>query len=211
MELELVPIDGEKVLTKEEKEWHEKRIRPISPDLLRQFEGDAEDLIKKFLVKFIILTLQYHTDMEDHEGCSEKQQDFYEQESQRLNKERLAMFENASPLLKEFINILNLFPMESWEEFENLIKNLKSKDLHMHRNLSHNSGISAALDNPFLMQVEDDSEEKHMELEMQSRKSTPAEIEKLVMHYSLREIVDEIIIVRKVGSGNFWKESFYDL
>ena len=211
VELELEPIDGVRVISKEEKEWHAMRMRPISPQVLRQFENDAEDSIKKFLIKLIILTQQFHADMEEHEDCSEEQQEFYKKESRKLNRDRLALFQNVPPLLKEFIKVLNLFPMESWQEFEGLIKNLQVKNMHTYRDLSHATGISAALDNSYLMQVEEDVEEEHMELVMKSRKITHSEIEALIMHYSPGEIVEQLIGVRKVSSGNFWENDFYDL
>lgn len=211
MKLELEPIDGERVISKEEKEWHEKRMRPISPEVLRQFDNDAENSIKIFLIKLIILTQQFHNDVIAHDDCSEEQREFYEKHSRKINSDRLALFKNASPPLKEFIKILNLFPMEGWQEFESLTKNLQVKNLHTYRDLSHATGISAALDNSYLMQIEEDVEEEHMELAMKTEKITPGEIEDLIMHYSLGEIVEQLISARKVGSGNFWESDFYDL
>jgi hypothetical protein len=211
VKLELKPIDGERVISKEEKEWREMRMRPISPEVLRQFKNDAEKSIKYFLTKFIILTQQFHIDMKAHEDCSEEQLAFYEKESRKINSDRQALFKNASPPLKEFIKILNLFPMEGWQEFESLTKSLQVKNMHTYRDLSHATGISAALDNSYLMQVEEDVEEEHMELAMKSKRITPGEIEVLIMHYSLGEIVEQLISARKVSSGNFWENDFYDL
>ena len=211
MKLELEPIDGERVMSKEEKEWHEMRMRPISPEVMRQFDNDAGNSIKVFLIQLIMLTQHFHSDMEVHDNCSEEQQEFYKEESRKLNSDRMALFQNVSPPLKVFIKILNLCPMENWQEFESLMKNLQDKDLHAYRELCHATGISAALDNPFLMQVDEDIEEEHMELAMKSKKITPLEIEALIMHYSLGEIVEELINVRKVGSGSFWEADFYDL
>lgn len=198
-------------MSKEEKEWHEMRMRPISPEIMRQFDNDAENSTKVFLIQLIMLTQQFHSDMEDHDNCSEEQQEFYKKESKKLNKDRLALFQNVSPPLKEFIKILNLYPMENWQEFEGLIKNLQNKDLQAYHDLCHTAGISAALDNPFLMQVEEDTEEEHMELAMKSKKITPIEIEAIIRHYPLGEIVEQLINVRKVYSGSFWEADFYDL
>jgi hypothetical protein len=49
-----------------------------------------------------------------------------------------------------------------------------------------------------------------MELEMKGR-ITPKEIEKLINHYTLDELVKHLIDARRIMSGDFWDEGFYDL
>ena len=64
MKLELEPIEGEKILTEEEKERLKRRTRPIPPDALDQFSDDEKNKIKSFLIKLIVLTEHVDHDMQ---------------------------------------------------------------------------------------------------------------------------------------------------
>ncbi len=205
MKLELEPIEGEKVLTEEEKERLKRRTRPIPPDALTQFSDDDKDRIKSFLIKLIILTEHV-----DHDMQHEDQFDDFEDHILSLNQARQAIFENPSPSLKTFIDLLELCPSEAWKEFEALIAFLREEDLRHYLEAAQKSGISAAADNPFLMQEEDNIDAEHKALEMKVR-ITPKEIEELVNHYTLEELVKHLIDARRVLSGDFWDEGFYDL
>ena len=146
----------------------------------------------------------------DHDMQHEDQFDDFEAHMLSLNHTRQAIFENPSPSLKQFINLLELCPSEAWKEFEALIGFLREEELRHFREATQKSGIEAAADNPFLMQEEDNIEAEHMELEMKAR-ITPKEIEKLINHYTLDELVKHLIDARRIMSGDFWDEGFYDL
>ena len=47
-------------------------------------------------------------------------------------------------------------------------------------------------------------------IEMKAR-ITPKEVEELINHYTLEELVKHLIDARRVISGDFWDEGFYDL
>ncbi len=195
MKLELEPIEGEKVLTEEEKERLKRRTRPIPPDALTQFSDDDKDRIKSFLIKLIILTEHV-----DHDMQHEDQFDDFEDHILSLNQARQAIFENPSPSLKTFIDLLELCPSEAWKEFEALIAFLREEDLRHYLEAAQKSGISAAADNPFLMQEEDNIDAEHKALEMKVR-ITPKEIEELVNHYTLEELVKHLIDTRRTRPG----------
>lgn len=205
MKLELVPIEGEKILSEEEKERLKRRTRPVPPEALQRLNLLEQAQCKDFLVNLIILTEQYHHDMEQHD-----QPEGHETHMLELNAKRVALFANPTPVLQGFIELLELYAMEAWQEFEILIKSLREEDLHRHRDTRLSTGIRAAEKNPFLMQTDRDVEEEHMELEMKTR-ITPAEIRALLLHYSLEEIVRHLIDARKVASGEFWNDGYYDL
>lgn len=205
MKLELEPIEGEKILTEEEKERLKRRTRPIPPDALAQFSDDEKNQIKHFLVKLIVLSEHV-----DHDMQHEDQFDDFDAHMLSLNQARQAIFENPSPSLKSFIDLLELCPSEAWKEFEALIAFLREEDLRHFREDTQKSGIEAAADNPFLMQEEDNIATEHMELEMKAR-ITPKEIEGLINHYTLDELVKHLIDARRIMSGDFWDEGFYDL
>lgn len=210
MELELEPIDGKKSLTKEERERLKRRSRTIPPEALHQFSHDEQDEIKKFLVRLIVLCEECHHYIEKHDTSTEDQQQYYKNQITNLNKDRTALFQNPSPFLDNFIKLLDLCPMEPWQEFEALIRTLQAEELHHYRDTKLSSGIKAASDNPFLIQAEDDLDEQHIELEMKSR-ITPKEIETLITHYSLEDLVKYLINTRRVYTGEFWNEDYYDL
>ena len=205
MKLELEPIEGEKVLTEEEKERLKRRSRPLPPDALAQFSEQDKNQIKIFLTKLIILSEHV-----DHDMQHEEQFDDFDAHMQSLNQARQALFQNPTPSLKTFIDLLELCPSEAWKEFEALIKFLREEELRHFRETEQKSGIKAAADNPFLMQEEDNIEAEHKELEMKGR-ITPKEIEDLIDHYTLEEVVKHLIDARRVLSGDFWDEGFYDL
>ena len=205
MKLELAPIEGEKVLTEEEKERLKRRSRPLPPDALAQFSDQDKNLIKIFLIKLIILSEHV-----DHDMQHEEQFDDFDAHMLSLNQARQGLFQNPTPSLKKFIALLELCPSEAWKEFEALIKFLREEELRHFHEAEQKSGIEAAADNPFLMQKEDNIEAEHKELEMKGR-ITPKEIEELINHYSLEELVKHLIDARRVLSGDFWDEGFYDL
>jgi hypothetical protein len=205
MKLELEPIEGEKILTEEEKERLKRRTRPLPPDALAQFSDDEKNTIKNFLIKLIV-----QTEHVDHDMQHEDQFDDFDAHILSLNQVRQALFENPSPSLKKFIDLLEICPSEAWKEFEALIGFLREEELRHFREAAQKSGIEAAADNPFLMQEEDNIEAEHMELEMKGR-ITPKEIEKLINHYTLDELVKHLIDARRIMSGDFWDEGFYDL
>lgn len=205
MKLELEPIEGEKILTEEEKERLKRRTRPIPPDALTQFSDEDKTGIKNFLIKLIILTEHV-----DHDMQHEEQFDDFEEHMLSLNKVRQALFENPAPSLKSFIDLLELCPSEAWKEFEALIAFLREEDLRHFHEAAQKTGIEAAADNPFLMQEEDNIEAEHKALEMKAR-ITPKEIEELLNNYTVEELVKHLIDARRVISGDFWDEGFYDL
>jgi hypothetical protein len=205
VKLELEPIEGEKVLTEEEKERLKRRTRPIPPDALSGFSDTEKQEIKNFLIKLIVLTEHV-----DHDIQHEDQFEDYEQHMLSLNQARQAIFQNPSPSLAKFIALLEICPSEAWKEFEALIAFLREENLRHYHEAAQKTGINAAADNPFLMQEEDNIEAEHFELEMKGR-ITPKEIQELITHYSLEDLVKHLIDARRVISGDFWDEGFYDL
>ena len=205
MDLELVPIEGREEVSQEEKNKKKKRSARIKPELLEQFSSSDEVEIKIFLAKMIILIDEFHHEMEEEE--------FSEGQRERLaiiNEKRFVLFEDQSESLSRFIKLLALAPIESSEEIDIFVKEMRRAELQGHFKTTMESGISAATDNPFLMQLDDDIADKHKDLEMQTR-ATPGEIEALVRRFSLEEIIDYLITARKMTTGEFWTDDYYDL
>ena len=205
MKLELEPIEGEKVLTEEEKERLKRRTRPIPPDALNPFTAAEQQQIKNFLIKLIVLTEHV-----DHDRQHEDQFQDHEQHMLSLNQARQTMFQNPSPALARFIGLLELCPSEAWKEFETFLTFLREEELRHYHQALQKTGINAATNNPFLMQEEDNIEAEHKALEMKGR-ITPKEVQELIGHYSLEELVKHLIDARRVLSGDFWEGGFYDL
>lgn len=205
MKLELEPIEGEKVLTEEEKERLKRRTRLIPPEALSCFSNIEKQEIKNFLIKLIVLTEHF-----DHDMKHEEQFEDHEQHIWSLNQARQAIFQNPSPSLANFIALLELCPSEAWKEFDVLIAFLREDDLLRYHEEAQQTGIDAATNNSFLMQEEDSIKAEHIALEMKGR-ITPKEIRELITRYSLEELVKHLIDARRVVSGEFWDEGFYDL
>ena len=60
------------------------------------------------------------------------------------------------------------------------------------------------------MQAENNIEAEHKELEMKAR-ITPKELEILINQYTLEDLVKNLIDARRILSGDFWDDGFYDL
>jgi hypothetical protein len=215
MKLELVPIEGKKVLTEEEKERLKQRSRPIPPAVICRFSETEQAEIILFLTRLVVFTEQFHHNMEQHDlhqhdDSFEDQLVRYEEHMERLNADRNLLFQNPAPAIAKFIQLLDLCPMESWQEFEALIKSLQVEELHRYRDARLKIGIQAAMDNPFLMQAEEPVEEERIEQKMKCR-ITPAEIEELFRRFSLVDIVRYMIDSRRLSTGEFWDDGYYDL
>lgn len=205
MDLELVPIDGKTDLTAEEKKQRKKRSKRIQPELLEQFTSKDEVEIKQFLVNLTILLDEYH-----HEMAQDQFLEGHQERLEKLNERRFALFQDLSDPLCRFVKLLDLAPVESSEEVEILVKELRNDELREHYKIQLETGIELATDNPFLMQMDQDLEVEHKDLEIKTR-ATPSEIEALIIHFPLEVIVNTLINARKMTTGEFWQDLHYDL
>lgn len=205
MKLELVPIEGVRILTAEEKERLRSRARPIPPVAIEAFTDDGVQEIKHFLVRFIIVSEQIH-----HDKGREDRPEYYERPIKALEAKRHAMFQDLSPGLARFIELLDLCPMEPWREIKALLEHLRQENFWDNYGVKHDTGIEEALDNPFLLQKDDHIEEDNMELQLQ-RRITPDEIYALISRFPLQDLVKQIIKSRKCVIGGFWDDEHFDL
>lgn len=211
MHLQLVPIDGEKSLTDEEKQRKKRRSSPISPELINYFDLDQQKEIKIFISKLIITSEQIHHNIEQIENSQDvERQNQLKHELEKLNNRRIALFDNIPFFLRYFIKLLDLCPSEPWKELEQFLKNIRDEDTANYRQASQSMGIEAAMENSYLLQIEDDPEEKNIDTQMQCR-ITPGEIENLILHHSLESLVIHLVNARRVSSGEFWDKGFYNL
>jgi hypothetical protein len=205
VDLELEPIEGERVISEEEQERRRYRTRSITPEELARFNTVEQAACRDFLVRLIVLTEQFQHDLDQHdpsEACQEH--------IRCLNEKRRALFIDPPGWRKDFIALLELYPMEPWAEFSILIQRLQSEDRKQHYAVISETGIEAAFDNPFLMQQEDASDDSRSALAGQAR-ITPAEIEALLSRYPLCKLVNHLTSARRVSTGGFWEEEYYDL
>ncbi|HEY5601851.1 MAG TPA: hypothetical protein VIM41_01960 [Gammaproteobacteria bacterium] len=210
MILELVPIEGERILTEEEKQWQKFRARSIPPEALRRFHPEQQKEIKIFLVKLVALSEQCHHAMEQLEKADDQHRERYVDELERLNQRRIHLFTNLPAYLKAFNELLALCATEPWKELAEFLKNIRGENTGRFRDTKLNTGIAAAMDNPFLLQLEDDIEDHRMEMQTNCR-ITPREIELLILLLPLETLVRHLINARRVSSGQFWDKGFYDL
>jgi hypothetical protein len=207
MELKLVPIEGEKVISEEEKERIKRRARPISPEAIHRFSDAEQKEIKLFLAPLIVFTEQFHHDLEQKEEHKDNL-DKYEEHITKLQVDRKALFENPLPSVAKFIELLELYPMEPWHEYELMIAGIRGDDLKHY----YDTKLKATVDQ-FHIQVEGDTEkeqEKQLTRELKCR-ITPKEIRDLVLFHPLEDLVKHLIESRQLISGEFWNVGLYDL
>lgn len=211
MRLQLVPIDGEKRQDEDEKLRQKRRTRPIPPETINYFTSDQQLEIKYFLARLVVSAEQLHHLMEQRkQPVDDEQKDYLELLLSNLNERRNMLFENPPYFLRYFIKLLDLCPSEPWRELEEFLKNIRDEDMAHYRQTGQSMGIEAALDNTFLLQIEDDRDEEYIDTKLKCR-ITPGEIEELILYHPLESLVNHLINARRISSGEFWDKGFYDL
>ena len=210
MELKLVPIEGDeggKVLSEEEKERLKRRARPIPPEVIRGFSDAEQKEMKFFLASLIVLTEQFHYDLAQIEEHKDNQA-YYEEHIAKLQVDRKALFENPSPPVARFIELLELYPMEPWHEYELMIAGIRGDDLNHY----YETKLKADMDE-YHIQVEDDrdkEQEDQLTRELKCR-MTPKDIRDLILFHALEDLVKHLVASRQLISGEFWNVGLYDL
>ena len=207
MELKLVPIEGEKVLSEEEKERLKRRAKPIPPEVIRRFNDAEQKEMRFFLASLIVFTEQFHHDLSQIEEHKDNQA-YYEGHIEKLQVDRNALFENPSPAVAKFIELLELYPMEPWHEYELMIAGIRGDDLNHY----YETKLKAAVDE-YHIQVEGSTEKEQEELLTRELKCrmTPKDIRDLILFHSLEDLVKHLIASRQLISGEFWDVGLYDL
>jgi len=207
MELKLVPIEGEKIISEEEKERLKRRAQPVPPEKISNFNEAEQKDIKAFFASLITLTEQIHNDMEHKEDREEDHPEYYEKEMENLQENRKLLFDNPLPAVGRFIELLEFFPMEPWHEFEMLIAGVRGEDVKHY----YETKLKAEVDAHYI-QVEDNIEaeqEARMVGEMTCR-ITPLEIRDLVYQHDLEDLVKHLVDGRRLITGEFWDAGYYD-
>ena len=211
MRLQLVPIDGERTLSEDEKQRQKRRTRPIPTETINYFTADQQTEIKKFLANLIIVAEQCHHDIYQLNDISDDDRLVYiEEELNRLNEHRIHLFDNLPYFLKYFCKLLDLCPSEPWKELEQFLKNVAKENTDHQHQTSQSLGIEAAMENTYLLQIEEDLDEEISEAQIKCR-ITPAEIEELIIYHPLETLINHLINARRVSSGEFWDKDFHDL
>lgn len=208
MKLELEPLDDDedraRLLSLEERERMKARIKPIPPDALGVFDAEQRHTIQTFLSRLIALSEQIHHDMEDTAHLSE-----HKEHMLKLHTLRRALFDHPLPEIDAFVHLVDLSAMEPWLEWEVFLSSLQRELENAYFETKNTAGQAAAVENPFLLQVDDNSDDVLMDLKKKAR-MTPQEIEQLIFHFPLEELVRFLVQSRKVITGQFW-EGDYDL
>lgn len=207
MKLSLVPIEGEKVISDEEKERAKLRARHIPPEKLSRFDNEDRNQITHFLTSLITLSERLHHDMKEH---AEDPGDTasYHKHIVKLQAQRQALFDAPPRAVADFIELLLFYAMEPWPEFEMMIAGIRGEDLQHY----YDTKLKTAVD-PYHMNAEDDVEraqDEQIELVKKCR-ITPHEIKELVQLHSLESLVKHLIDGRRLMTGEFWNLGHYDL
>ena len=207
MELKLEPIAGEKVLSEEEKERIKRRSRDIPEEVIRRFSDAEQKEMRFFLASLIVSTEQYHHESERKEDYKDNL-DYYKEQIDKIQANRVALFKNPSPPVAKFIKLLELYPMEPWHEYELMIAGVRCYDLHRY----YETSIKATVDEHHI-RVEGNMEkeqEDQLTRELKCR-MTPKDIQDMVLSHSLEDLVKHLIASRQLISGKFWDVGMYNL
>lgn len=207
MKLSLVPIDGERVISDEEKERMKRRVRQIPLEVLGRYDNEDRKEIKEFLASLMILSEQIHHDMKEHakDGI---EADPYDKATADLQAQRQALFDEPTLAVRNFIELLQFYPMEPWPELEMMIASIRGEDVQHH----YDTKVKTAADPPDMDAKKKEIERaksEQMQLTMKCR-PTAHEIKELVQFHSLESLVKHLIEGRRLASGAFWNVSHYD-
>ena len=207
MELSLEPIEGEKILSEEEKERIKRRALPIPEEAISRFSDTEQKEMRFFLASLIVLTEQFHHDSERKEDYKDNLY-FYKETIDKLQANRVALFKNPSPPVANFIKLLELYPMETWYEYELMIAGIRGDDLHRY----YETSIKATVDEHHV-RVEGNTEKEQEDQLTRDLKCrmTPKDIQDLILSHSLEDLVKHLISSRQLISGKFWDVGMYDL
>ncbi len=207
MELSLEPIEGEKILSEEEKERIKRRALPIPEEAISRFSDTEQKEMRFFLASLIVLTEQFHHDLEQLKEHKDNL-DCYKEQLDKLQVNRMALFENPSPPVAKFIKLLELYPMEAWHEYELMIAGIRGDDLHRY----YETSIKATVDEHHI-RVEGNTEKEQEDQLTRDLKCrmTPKDIQDLVLAHSLEDLVKHLIASRQLISGKFWDVGMYNI
>ena len=181
------------------------RSKFIQPAKIRHFTKTEQQDIKDFLVELIVLVHEIQ-----HETEQDESTEGHDERLEQLTDKRFQLFQNLSPHIERFIRLLGLAHVESAEEIELLLTVLRKEGLQRYYQSKVQPDELTGDDNPFLMQIEDASFEEQLILALKTR-ITSTEITSLLLAHSLESLVQHIIEVRRLVSGEFWRDSYYDL
>jgi len=207
MKLSLVPIEGEKVVSAEEKERMKRRVRQIPPEVLSRFDNEARKEIKDFLVSLITLSEQIHHETKTYAKEGDET-DSYDKATAKLQAQRQALFDNPSLAVGNFIELLQFYAMEPWPDLEMMIASIRGEDVQRY----YDTKLKTAAD-PSHMDAKKEIErakDEQLQLTLKCR-ITPHEIKELVNFHSLESLVEHLIEGRRLASGAFWDVGHYDV
>lgn len=207
MELKLEPIEGEKILSEEEKERIKRRALTIPEEVIHRFSDEEQKEMKSFLASLIVLTEQYHHESERKEDYKDNP-DHYKEQIDKIQAGRVALFANPSPPVAKLIKLLELYPMEPWHEYELMIAGVRGDDLKRY----YETSMKATVDEHHI-RVEGNMEKEQEDLQTRDLKCrmTPKDIQDLILFHSLEDLVKHLISSRQIISGKFWNIGMYDL
>lgn len=207
MKLSLVPLDDEQVISDEEKERLKLRLRHIPPQVLGRFDNQQRNEIKAFLISLITLSERIHHDMLEHAKVADEA-DSYDEDTQKLQAERQALFDNPSPAVRTLIELLQFYAMEPWPDLQMMIASIRGEDVQQY----YDTNLKAAADDSQLDAKKKIEQAKKEQMELTSKcRITPHEISELVQFHSLESLVKHLIEGRRLASGAFWNVGHYDL
>ena len=207
MELSLEPIEGEKILSEDEKERIKRRALPIPEEAISRFSDTEQKEMRLFLASLIVLTEQFHHDSEQKEDYKDNL-DYYKENIDKLQASRVALFKNPSLPVTNFIKLLELYPMETWYEYELMIAGIRGDDLHRY----YETSIKSTVDEHHI-RVEGNTEKEQEDQLTRDLKCrmTPKDIQDLILSHSLEDLVKHLTASRQLISGKFWDVGMYNL
>ncbi len=190
----------------------QKKLKPgkdvafkAGPVKLSRAYGDKEAArVKMFLTLLIALSERIH-----HQMYAPFKDDKGEEELLKMHQQRRTMFEKATGPAKDYINDLELCPMEPWRVYESVLRALLSEEDDEYYEKLNNSGIQAAAENPYLMDLVELDALDHDRRARHSRLSEQ-DIEELLQRADLSQLKKDFIECRQVNTGEFW-DKHYDV
>ena len=162
-------------------------------------------IVQSFLLNVIDVSERIQRALDEHTGDLDE-----------LYEERIKLFDEADGFLAAWIKHCSLSASGSWNLYRGFLlavedEHVKKQYADLNKSLSIKGEEHFSVDNPFLIQQDDEVEDKARIDELINKHNiTRPEVLNIMSNLTLREITELMLLSHKLSDGSIW-EHHYDV
>lgn len=175
--------------------------KKLSPE---EYQKRLNDVLH-FLLRLIEISEKIQDDLETHDD-----------EISALYEQRKALFSTADGFLATWIHHCHLSASDSWSLYRNFLLAVEEEHVNkqykvLNQSLSFNKDARSMINNPFLVQQEDEIDDRDKVDELINKHHiTRQEVMEIMSNLSLKEITELMLLAKHLTNGGGWEHK-YDL